>query len=47
MKGKQLTVAIAEEYLSCDPKDGFTCGSDGEESAGSEGDLGSVPELGR
>ena len=47
VKGKQLTVAIAEEYLNCDPKDGFAGGSDGKESASNEGDLGSTPELGR
>ena len=47
VKGKQLTVAVAQEYLNCDPKEGFTGGSDGKESAGNEGDLGSTPELGR
>ena len=47
VKGKQLTVAVAEEYLTWDPKDGFAGGSEGKESAGNEGDLGLTAELGR
>ena len=47
VKGKQLTVAIAEEYLNCDPKDGFAGGSDGKESTCNAGDLGSIPGFGK
>ena len=40
-------MAVAEEYLTWDPKDGFAGGSEGKESAGNEGDLGLTAELGR